>query len=366
MINNKQTPKHGGSLNQAIKKYTTQEQQIPAHKWLDLSTGINPNGWPVPKIPQHIYNRLPEIDDGLEKIAQEYYQVAELLTVSGTQEAIQLLPRIFQEILSKNINKEHSITPKIGIISPCYSEHAFQWQRYGFDLIALTSQRVEHIISELDVLIIINPNNPTGEVIHYSIIEKWLAVLQSNKAYLIIDEAFMDSTPEQSILRNLSIPNRKNLIVLRSIGKFFGLAGVRCGFVIAQQEILSLVSYYQGPWSVSGPTRWLVKKALSDRYWIEKNIEQLAYAAKQLEALLTQRFCSQKGAVFIKGTTLFKTVFFNNTQVSCLWFEHLAHHGILVRLLDNKQGLRFGLPKDVPQWQHLERVLKLKPQKVEQ
>jgi cobalamin biosynthetic protein CobC len=358
MISNKQVPKHGGHLNQAIKKYTTEKQQIPAHQWLDLSTGINPNGWPVPTIPQAVYNRLPETDDGLNKVAQSYYQVAELLSVSGSQEAIQLLPQIFYHHLYHHSQKKDTSQAKIGIISPCYAEHAFQWQRYSFELIPLSSEQVDSVINELDVLLIINPNNPTGEVIHYSIVKKWLTVLQKNNAYLIIDEAFMDSTPEQSILNHLSNSQRKQLIVLRSIGKFFGLAGVRCGFVIAQQEILSLLSYYQGPWPVSGPTRWLVKKVLSDHQWIEKNKIQLHTAAKRLEILLTQAFYSKKEDVFIIGTTLFKTVFFNNITMSHLWFDHLAYHGILVRLLDNKQGLRFGLPKDEQQWQRLETVLK--------
>jgi len=106
-------PGHGGGLNQAIKKYSDEKNPIDKNLWLDLSTGINPNGWFVPTIPDSVYNRLPENDDGLIEAALSYYQVSNVLPVSGSQEAIQLLPEIFQRY---NLLSEK---PNVGIISPC-------------------------------------------------------------------------------------------------------------------------------------------------------------------------------------------------------------------------------------------------------
>ncbi len=351
-------PAHGGGRNQAIKKYS------PTESMVDLSTGINPVGWPVPLVPAEVYNRLPEADDGLIEIAQCYYKTQNILPVSGSQEAIQLLPVIFHQygILPEN--------PKIGIISPCYAEHEFQWKKNNFSIIHLVSQKVDDVIESLNVLLLINPNNPTGELIAIETLNKWLSQLKKNKGYLIIDEAFMDAAPEHSMIRN-NLPD--NLIVLRSVGKFFGLAGVRCGFVIAQAEILSYIEYHQGPWSVSGPTRWLIKKALMDHQWIENNKLNLKKASIRLDNLLSHYFFKIDPQSFITGSFLFKTVYLNN---ACDLFEQLAKQGVLVRLLDKactcsscsslyknisqpNKGLRFGLPANEAQWQKLEEILEL-------
>ena len=207
------------------------------------------------------------------------------------------------------------------------------------------------MIDTLDVLVLINPNNPTGELIDSHTIKQWQLKMASHQGYLIIDEAFMDSTPEKSILSNCA---NDNLIVLRSVGKFFGLAGVRCGFVIAPDKILSLLRYHQGPWSVSGPSRWLVKQALMDKIWIEDNKKHLQKASIKLEGLLRKYLTANYPQQLIAGTVLFKTLFLDNAN---LLYEQLAENGVLVRMLDNKKGLRFGLPANEKQWQRLETVL---------
>ena len=348
MVNSRdrQTPEHGGCLNQAIKRFADKENPIAETQWLDLSTGINPNGWPVPAMPASVYNRLPENDDGLIEAAQCYYQVSDILPVSGSQQAIQLLPEIFRryDLLPKK--------PTIGIISPCYAEHEFQWQKNNFAIIHLSSETVDELIDTLDVLVLINPNNPTGELIDTDRLKQWQLKLADHQAYLIIDEAFMDSTPKESFLSDSA---HDNLIVLRSVGKFFGLAGVRCGFVMASDTILSLLKYHQGPWSVSGPTRWVVKQALRDKIWIEKNKKYLQDASIKLENLLRSYLLINHPQRSIAGTVLFKTLFLEN---AAFMYEQLAKKGVLVRLLDNKKGLRFGLPANEKQWQRLDNVLK--------
>jgi len=370
------TPGHGGGLNQIIKQYENSSQEKKV--WLDLSTGINPNGWPVPAIPAHIFNRLPEKDDGLIEAAQAFYEAQSILPVSGSQEAIQILPLIFQRYL---LSTEREIKhPKVGIVAPCYSEHEFQWKKNNFSIIHLTSKTVDEVIDELNVLVIINPNNPTGELIDVEQLLNWKARLNrpqgKRKGYLVIDEAFMDATPEKSILNTSEIKqdSLENLIVLRSVGKFFGLAGVRCGFIIAKSELLSLIEYQQGPWSVSGPTRWLVKKALQDQQWIRKNKKDLVAASIRLEKLLEQYQLKIKIPSHIVGTVLFKTLYAEHAEK---FFHELATQGIFVRLLDKScechscelqfkninsqhKGLRFGLPANEEQWQRLEKAFQIK------
>ncbi|MDX1812446.1 MAG: threonine-phosphate decarboxylase, partial [Gammaproteobacteria bacterium] len=109
VYNPAQSPNHGGRLNAAMQQY-----QIPHNDWLDLSTGINPNGWPVPVIPENIFNRLPEDDDGLLDAAHKYYGVKNILPIAGSQAAIQLLPQLRAQ-------------SKVGVIAPGYQEHAYCW-----------------------------------------------------------------------------------------------------------------------------------------------------------------------------------------------------------------------------------------------
>lgn len=353
-----ESPRHGGALNQVIEKSALHRSQ-----WLDLSTGVNPNGWPVPEIPGHVYNRLPETDDGLLHAARDYYQCHDILPVSGSQEAIQLLPFIFQNdaLFGKEL--------RIGIISPCYAEHEFHWRKNNFTSLHLNRQNVDQHIDTLDILLLINPNNPTGELLDIDTIKGWLQHLRANNAYLIIDEAFMDGTPKKSVLGKLTAAN---LIVLRSVGKFFGLAGVRCGFVHAAPEIIALLEYHQGPWSVSGPTRYLVTQALQDKNWIKENRKRLKKDSQQLKKLLNNTLLGIDNKAFLRGTLLFKTLYIDSAKQI---YELLTEQGVLVRLLDKSclcqscrvqfedinapyKGIRFGLPADEQQWQVLETALK--------
>lgn len=373
-------PQHGGGLNDAIKKYGNDFDCPDKECWLDLSTGVNPNGWLVPVIPQSVYNRLPEKNDGLIEAAQVYYQTKHIIPVSGSQEAIQILPVIFQQytLFQQKIEQTNTLhqrsqkQAKVGIITPCYAEHEFQWKKNNFTVIHLTTETVDDVIDELDVLVLINPNNPTGEIIEPNIIKGWQSQLnhdkRKSKGYLIIDEAFMDATPENNVSHTHDMDN---LIVLRSVGKFFGLAGIRCGFVIAHPLLLSLIEYHQGPWSVSGPTRWLMKKAFQDKQWIEKNTAYLNNTSMKLEKLLHKHLIKNRLDYSLSGTVLFKTLYINHAEYL---FEQLAKQGVFVRLLDKScacsscvslfktvtdqhKGLRFGLPKDEKQWQRLETVL---------
>ncbi len=371
-----QLPQHGGGLNDAIKQYGNDLPCLEKEFWLDLSTGVNPKSWPVPEIPASVYNRLPEKEDGLIEIAQTYYRASNILPVAGSQEAIQLLPMIFQQysLFQKNnqANTQSKKQAKVGIITPCYSEHEFQWKKNNFSVVHLTTATVDMVIDELDVLVLINPNNPTGEVIEPSIIKGWQAQLnddrRKSKGYLIVDEAFMDATPENNMPCN---NNMQNLIVLRSVGKFFGLAGIRCGFVIAHPSVLSLIEYHQGPWSVSGPTRWMMKKAFRDKQWIIDNKVYLNQASMRLEKLLKKHLKKKRIEFSISGTVLFKTIYFNSSEYL---FKQLAKQGVLVRLLDKSctcpsctsqfktikeqhKGIRFGLPSNEKQWCRLETVL---------
>lgn len=311
---------HGGRLNNAAKKY-----QIPVENWIDLSTGINPDHWPVPVIPSECFTRLPETDDGLMEAAQQYYQVDNVLAVAGSQAAIQLLPRLR--------NKCKVAVPEVG-----YAEHAYQWLTAGHDVISYKTSVIENIINDIDVLVIINPNNPTGEIYTQIQLLQWHKMLQSRQGWLIVDEAFIDCNVINSLV---SFSQQSGLIVLRSIGKYFGLAGVRSGFVFAEQELLESMNEMLGPWALTGVSRYVTKNALLDKTWQKKTKETLNESSEKMHDLIVKY-----SGVYPSGSCLFKTIMHVDAEQI---FDSFAQKGLLVRLLDNKKGLRFGLPKE-NQW----------------
>ncbi len=333
---------HGGRLTQAAKQYN-----IALKQWLDLSTGINPNGWPVPEIPASTWARLPEEDDGLEQIACNYYGAKQVLPVAGSQAAIQALPQLRKNRLCQNKRQQSS---RVAVLSTTYAEHAFAWQTAGHQVIALTSTAVDNMLEKLDVLIIVNPNNPTGERFSIEQLLNWHQQLASRGGWLVVDEAFMDVTPQHSLV---AYSQRDGLIVLRSLGKFFGLAGARVGFVCAQREITESLKNLLGPWSINTPARYLAAKALADRPWQQMARNTLTIAGRHLQVLLKQYDLDAKGEC-----DLFQWVV--TPQAQSL-HENLAQQGILTRLFgastNTLPSLRFGLPKTQTDWQRLQTAL---------
>lgn len=319
---------HGGRLLRAIEHYG-----IAREDWLDLSSGIAPWAFPIPEIPLRAWARLPETDDGLEQAAAAYYGVTRLLPVAGSQAAIQALPRLRPR-------------GRVGVLSPCYAEHAHAWQRAGHQVLELTDAQVEAQLDSLDVLVLVNPNNPTGRVLAPETLLAWHARLASHGGWLLVDEAFMDNTPEQSIA---SCSQREGLIVLRSLGKFFGLAGVRLGFVLAEPLLLRALAEELGPWSISGPTRALGQACFADHASCRVQTERCAAASARLGALLASAGLAPAG-----GCDLFQYV--RHDQAAAL-HDFMARRGILLRLFDQPPGLRLGLPADDADWQRLAAAL---------
>jgi len=315
-------------LLRAAEKYS-----IPVEDWLDLSTGINPNGWPVPAVPAECWQRLPEQEDGLIEVAANYYDCESLLAVSGSQAAIQILPKLRSPC--------RVAVPEIG-----YAEHRFAWEQNGHHVIPLSTKRIFEQFDEFDVIVIINPNNPTGEMIDKDRLIDLHKKLARKEGWLIVDEAFMDMTPDQSLTKSSPL---QGLLVLRSVGKFFGLAGIRAGFVVTDQKMLNEIENQLGPWSVTTATRWITKKALADHQWQDAMRQQLRERSARLNELLETKF-----EVRCSGTDLFQTCWID--QAADL-YERLAQQGILVRLLDQKEGLRLGLPSEVDAFDRLEKAL---------
>jgi len=318
---------HGGNLNLAAVQYG-----IPLENWLDLSTGINPNGYPVPEIPPAIWQRLPLDDDGLIEAACTYFGCSTALPTAGSQAAIQVLPKLRPPC-------------KVAMPSLMYKEHAHAWQRYGHQIYAFTDLQ-DAILNDADVVLLCNPNNPTASSFSPADLLDLHASLLRRGGWLIVDEAFMDATPENSIAQHTHL---EGLFVLRSLGKFFGLAGARVGFLLARQQWLGKVQEELGPWSLSGASRFVAKQALSDFAWQQNARNQLAASSQRLAAIL-----SENGLTAQAGTALFQFVPTNEAKLLQL---QLAKQGIWVRYFPEASALRFGLPTE-DGWKKLESTLK--------
>ena len=327
---------HGGRLRQAAQQYG-----IPLANWLDLSTGINPNGWPVPSVPAECWQRLPEDNDDLLAAASHYYQNSSLLPVAGSQAAIQALPALRPSC-------------RVGVLHPAYAEHAASWEKAGHQVQIIAAEQIHSKLESLDVMIIINPNNPTGTRWKPAQLLDWHARLSQRNGWLIVDEAFMDGIPDYSLS---AYPVRPGLIVLRSIGKFFGLAGIRCGFVIADQSILQPLTEQIGPWSISHPARYVASQALMDTAWQTQTAVDLVRHSSRLQQLLSETGWPPSG-----GSTLFQWL---KTDAAFTLHEHLARKGIFTRLFHEPNSLRFGLPKEESDWQRLENALSQIPAEIE-
>ena len=319
---------HGGHILQAARRY-----DIPREKWLDLSTGINPIGWPIPALPAEVWHRLPEEMDGLAEAAAAYYDTSLLLPIAGSQAAIQTLPAL------RGVSH-------VGILSPSYREHAHAWQRHQHQVIELDQHHIESVIDHLDVLVLCNPNNPTGCRFAPDTLLGWRERLAARGGWLVVDEAYTDAEPALSIVQHAGEPG---LVVLRSLGKFFGLAGVRLGFIAAWPALLVQMQETLGPWTVNGPARWIARQALRDTHWQDATRQRLLHDSARLVALLTRYGLRPTGS-----TALFQSVHTPRAQAV---HEQLARSGILVRVFSEPSSLRFGLPGATSEWERLDVAL---------
>lgn len=310
-------PVHGGDLAAAEARFGR-----PAEGWLDLSTGISPFSYPLPALDPAYCRRLPDtiMEGALRGIAAKAYGAAgpdQIVVAAGSQAVVQTLPRL----------RPFS---RVAVIGPTYAEHANAWTNSGHQI--LPCETLERI-GDAEVVVVVNPNNPDGRRHDPKRLLGIAETLAGTGGLLVVDEAFGDIDPTQSLAAHV----RPGLTVLRSFGKFFGLAGLRLGFAIADPAQARMLRGALGPWPVSGPALQIGQLALADREWMEKARAKLIREAGLLDTLLTKADLSVVG-----GTALFRLI---NAPRAWALYEHLGQRGILVRpFAASPRWLRVGLP----------------------
>ena len=306
---------HGGGLIAARRRFPHAPEP-----WLDLSTGINPVPYPVPPVPAAALTRLPEPEDvaGLETIAAHAFGVADpagVVAAPGTQALIHLLPRL--------------VPPgTVAVVSPTYAGHRAAW--------ALAGHQVTDVASLAEaaaarVIVVVRPNNPDGAVLDAAAV---LGVAQSGRL-VVVDEAFADL---EGCSLGSALPH-PGLLLLRSFGKTYGLAGVRLGFALTSPGWAGVLREALGPWAVSGPALHAGLHALVDTRWRESAAARLARDAVRLDAALKSSGCHIVG-----GTRLFRLAEHADGEELA---DCLAAAGIWVRRFEERPRLlRFGMPTD--------------------
>jgi len=325
---------HGGDITRAEELYG-----VPADGWLDLSTGINPNPYPfsLGDIDAKAFSRLPlkkTIKD-LQQAATAYYGAPDLdnvVAAPGTQALIQWLPRL----------KGHS---RVAIIGPTYAEHARSWRSCGHTVVEITDLTQAH--SDFDVVVVVNPNNPDGRTHDPEALLELHGHLAARGGWLVVDEAFADVTPEISLAPHCGA---EALVVLRSYGKFFGLAGLRLGFALTGNATAHRLTEALGPWAVPEPAAIIATQSFRDGKWIADTRDDLSRAQHRLKAVLVREKINIVGA-----TGLFTLVQLSDAQAL---HAHLAKRGIWTRIFpENPAWLRFGMPGKTSDWERLSAAL---------
>lgn len=307
--------------------------------WLDLSTGINPRAYRAPRAAPEALRRLPDPEEvrALEAAAGRAFGVDadRVVATPGTEAALRVLPRILG-------------ARSAAIVSPTYGGHAEAWRLAGAKVKAVTADQIS--TSAAEAVVLVNPNNPDGAIV---------AAPDLGDRWLIVDEAFVETAPQLSVAASFfSSPvqtgegegsRSSRTVVLRSFGKFYGLPGVRLGFVIAEPGLAARIGAQFGDWPVGAEAIAAGLAAYADDGWAERTRGRLVREAARLDALLTS-----SGFAVLGGTSLFRLA---SAPDASRRFEHLARCGVLTRPFpDQPTWLRFGLPKP-KDWPRLKAAL---------
>jgi len=305
-----------------------------------MSSGVSPWAYPVDRLTLgvDVWQSLPPPNTALIEAASQYYQAPSdhCIAAPGSQIIIRLLPQC--------LAKTTVAVPAIG-----YQEHAWSWRLAGHEvcyydslteLFSLVERRaVEHAV-------LINPNNPSGELASVDFIKHLLVGITGT---LVVDEAFIDPflfTKHSSVASAVTL-NSDKLIVLRSVGKFFGLAGIRVGFAFGTHSLLAHLNTLLQPWLLSYASQVIAEQALRDTQWQHEQNQRIVEADQQFRPVLSA-LCKDLGSCNIKHRFLFHTVFADQDELVNL-HESLAKKGVWTRLFnqgDNPAWLRFSLPSD--------------------
>jgi cobalamin biosynthetic protein CobC len=327
---------HGGRLAQARRRFVG-----AVEPWIDLSTGVNPRSYPARPASSRARARLPDPEEtaALEAVAAEAFGIKAdaVLATPGVEAAIRLLAGVLR-------------ADRVGIVEPTYGGHAGAWRVAGAAVTSIERGALPAAADLCDVVVVVNPNNPDGATVPAEALLDLADRMEARGGWLVVDEAYVDASPEISVLAHLGDAWRAGrLIVFRSFGKFYGLPGLRLGFVAAKPDVIVHLRINQGEWPVSADAITAGLQAYPDGPWADQTRRQLVAEARRLDDLLIRA-----GLEILGGTSLFRLAAADDAQHR---FLRMAQAGVLTRPFDYAPTwLRLGLP-DLDNWPRVEAAL---------
>ena len=286
---------HGGNVKQICDKYGLDPDEI-----IDFSASINPLGYPtvVRKAVSEQFDDIQHYPDSecseLRKTIAEKASCSEsnIIVGNGSNELFYLLPRALQ--------------PKKGVLlQPTFGEFKDAFCNSNIDVVEIISDDngltvINRDISSLKsvedcMVFLCNPNNPTGQLTNKKDV---IGLVKDNPNRLIvIDEAFMDFVEDDekySVIKDA--PLMDNLIVVRSLTKFYGFPGLRLGYLVANESIINKLLPYKEPWTVNTIAQVAGLAAINDK----------EFAANTRQYVSGEKIFLYDGLVMIKGIQPFQ------------------------------------------------------------
>ena len=311
----------GGRLDVAREAYPDAPQP-----WIDLSIAISPWSYPFPALSDSEMRRYPDpaVMQRLTTAAKKSYRapaVADAVPVPGVNLGLSVLPWLFRE------------PKRVAVLAPQHFGHAAAWEAAGHSVSHIASLDQ---VGKAAILIVVNPSHVNGRIVAHGDLAAALPPLKRRDGLLIVDETFADADPGHSLLPEVA--RLDYTLVLRSLGEFYGAAGIGLGFAITSHPIAERLRAALGAWPVSPQAMAFGEASLADTAWAESQRTRLKEAANAMDAVL-----ETAGLRILGGKALFRLA-------ECAGpgelFSHLASQGILARPFQDRSALRFGLPKD--------------------
>ncbi len=339
-IDNILYPLHGGNRHTALRELEVSEEQV-----IDFSASVNPLGSSasVLQVLRDMGARLAEYPDPdsislCEKLS-DYLNISldQILVTNGSTELIHLLPRLLE-------SRKEAL-----LLSPCFSEYerAFQLnqihvhsQNYDAEENFLMSpEKVVSYLSKhpkIEMVVLGHPNNPTGHVWSEDSLGTLVQYCESKKITLVVDETFIEFCDEIVSALKWS-QNNQHLVVIRSMTKFFGLAGVRLGYGVMHPNLRVRLKKYQISWSVNAIAQEMGIAALEDINHVQ---ETRRIVQEQRQFLFSELRGLQNIRVFAsKANFLLFQLIEDHADAAHQFYMNLMKDGILIRNCGNFTGL---------------------------
>jgi threonine-phosphate decarboxylase len=325
---------HGGNLREISRRYAIDEDAI-----VDFSSNSNPLGCPVAvrTILRNGVSLLSSYPDIHCVALRESLAAAlgcgtqNIIAGNGSTELIYLIPRAFKPRRALILNPTFSEYEKSLIAAGCVVRSLPLHQEEQF---RVSPGEVSGLLSRVDMLFLCNPNNPTGALMGRDELSAIVTEAEKKGVLAVVDEAFVDFAPRSSIVGD--IRRRKNLLVLRSMTKFYGISGIRLGYLLGTAQLVQQLNRFKEPWTVNALAQKIGIACAADRQFAAETRRfvdaERDYLFSQLQSISgLQPWPSSANYLLLQIT--------RSGLSSGAVYEKLARQGILVRDCRSFKGM---------------------------